>query len=471
MKDNYQTSQSDAGGRNANTINESEKNDFNLRNFKVSWDEENNAILLTWKANIELEDQKLVILKRKCAQNIYEQEIEVSNVSSWRDQEIQKETCYHYEIGFKNEDSFKVLAQSEIKTPEQTASILEKEFTGQTKALPEPHKYQVVLIVKVRTKKGDVSKTIEKYSGDGKLVEVFNVLQNGPFIDANVFENQNYVYQLKINDKTLQNDEVSSALQVKAIIPRDYVIDNINEISPIEAERNYIGEGRLFFKANSQLITWGKKLNINVKEIISENAIIRTFPENHTAQSGEKGKPGGYIRIGAESAQGNLEVFALGEKGGKGLKGKPGNVGSKGRSGGAGQHKAQKHGEDDFTWICTSQAEKGGVGGKGEDGGVGGNGGTGGVSAQLVVVIKNQNGFKLIPHIAGGEGGDIGEGGDFGPGGPGGDGGSGPEGCGKMEQGQQGSNGKPGLSGKKGESGKLLKECFEFNSFKSCTDS
>lgn len=195
------------------------------------------------------------------------------------------------------------------------------------------------------------------------------------------------------------------------------------------------------FTHRGALYTLGNETHLEIKNLISDDGSIATFPENAQALSGNTGKAGGHIVLNIESAQGPLRLILRGENGADGLPGNPPDAALNGTPG------------LPMGIFCDSQrkgypAVAPGSGAKGYRGGDGGNGGN---SGTLLIEVKHDLGFKLEVQKVAGKGGPGGVGGMGGAGGAPGVPTKKCESAIYKEPGDEGPQGDDGASGKDGE--------------------
>lgn len=250
---------------------------------------------------------------------------------------------------------------------------------------------------------------------------------------------------------------ISAGEQVGVVVelPKDLVIQGAIKAASIPA-RAY---SRIFFERDAKLVTEGKEMTFEAETILSQSALIESFPSGTRAKDGVHtrgldGRSGGKIVFKAKRMSGQLEVILRGEDGGHGA---PGAVMERAREG--------RH---SLIELRKCEAPPAGFTGEnGKTGNSGFGGGNGGDSGSVLIDIVDARELKLGTHLINGLGG---RGGAGGPGQQGGLGGTrkivfagvgmchhsfesnwsrGPEGS-------TGANGSAGASGKDGASGTCL---------------
>lgn len=215
---------------------------------------------------------------------------------------------------------------------------------------------------------------------------------------------------------------------------------------------------RLVLEQGAELLTEGRDLEIKVIELVAEDAVIRTFPEDSVAS--EKGRPGGLISIRALRSSGHLTIYGGGEKGGKG-----GNVTDRPRAGkgkdGNPSRTSTRGGREERESYCSTLAGQGGKGETGLAGLDGKPGYQGGDSAKIEVLISQDSALTVRAEHEPGKGGDGGDRGKEGKGGPGGDGGKKSAECPEGPVGLPGNDGQPGKNGDVGPVGMKLACCVK----------
>ncbi|XGC81364.1 hypothetical protein ACES2L_02555 [Bdellovibrio bacteriovorus] len=210
---------------------------------------------------------------------------------------------------------------------------------------------------------------------------------------------------------------------------------------PYQPQKYKFTHQTLKFTHRGALYTMGNEVHLEIENLVSDDGLIATFPENAQALSQQNGKHGGHIVLNIKSAQGHLKSILRGENGADGLPGNPPDAALNGTPGlpmGA---------------FCDSQ-KKGypavapGPGAKGYRGGDGSHGGN---SGTLLVEVNQDLGFKLDVKKVAGKGGEPGAGGEGGAGGAPGLATKKCESAIYKEPGKDGPQGDDGASGKDGE--------------------
>lgn len=160
---------------------------------------------------------------------------------------------------------------------------------------------------------------------------------------------------------------------------------------------------RLTITDRGVLYTLGNNVRFHVHDFKANSGAIATFPEGQTAANDQEGRSGGYILLDVDQAEGFLNIFMRGERGGKGSDGAPPDASLKGH-----------RGENADSCAAPNPKVKGENGNKGHNGLSGGKGGD---SGALEVKIKNDTDFTYNPQLIPGLGGAFGRGGDGGEGG------------------------------------------------------
>lgn len=223
---------------------------------------------------------------------------------------------------------------------------------------------------------------------------------------------------------------------------------------------------RLILRQGAELVTEGRDLNVQLIELISEDATILTFPEDSVAPPGQPGRPGGSISIHAIRGSGKLTILGRGERGGKGGDGGQGPPGDRGQPGrpSVSSFKIVRPFPVEIEHICVASAGGGQRGGTGRTGLQGSKGLPGGDSAKIEVFISELPAPLLEARSIPGKGGEGGAGGPGGEGGEGGEGGAPSTACPLGPPGLPGDRGPQGPQGEEGETGKRLSCCVKIHS-------
>jgi hypothetical protein len=75
------------------------------------------------------------------------------------------------------------------------------------------------------------------------------------------------------------------------VIPRDLELRGNNTFKNID------GINRLFLYRDTVLTTQGEDVTLQVGEIISDDALLQTFPVGQKAPAGQSGRAGGKLKI------------------------------------------------------------------------------------------------------------------------------------------------------------------------------
>lgn len=208
---------------------------------------------------------------------------------------------------------------------------------------------------------------------------------------------------------------------------------------------------RLFLKRGARFITNGANIRLEIKELISEDALITTFEPDVVAKARTAGRHGGHLEIHIGKATGKLKIELRGEKGGEGAPGKSPDITLKGPPGNEGPS---------FSFLTGGGGLAGSPGGRGAPGFPGENGFSGGNSGSAYIKINDDKDFVLELSRLPGAGGSPGAGGQ---GGSGGDGGLGGLGINLMRHatGASGPQGPQGPSGAIGTIGLFERLCLQ----------
>jgi len=220
---------------------------------------------------------------------------------------------------------------------------------------------------------------------------------------------------------------------------------------------------RLVLKSGAQFITQGLNLRLEIDELISDNGVIQTFPDDQRAPVGQEGRSGGHLELVVGHATGKFNVKMLGEQGGEGIPGKDPDESLRGPKGPNGNNVIICNVGGNITgiFIC-KQPSSGGAGGQGLPGFPGGIGFKGGDSGTaLIKIASTDDGFELHTERKSGAGGIGGLGGAGGLGGFGGDPGDKKWLNVIVTTGPQGPQGPRGPTGNKGLDGYQEKICKE----------
>lgn len=236
------------------------------------------------------------------------------------------------------------------------------------------------------------------------------------YLDTDIESKHSYRYELG----TVDGENMFSMSQESTVaVPIDLLAEEFEAL--VKSEKSPITVGRVFF-GSKPIVTFGRAIEINADEIVSDNSVIETFPESQTARDGVAGRFGGRISIKANSARGKLTIFLRGENGGQGIRpaGRPPKA-PQGHEGNNGTVVIHGLGSDRVSYTCEGFKEAGN-GHPGLQGFPGVIGLPGGSTGELhVEILEPQESFKLVPIRVpgrgglGSQGGFGGEGGDSGP--------------------------------------------------------
>ena len=361
--------------------------------------------------------------------------------------------------------------------PPQVASGLD----AHVESLPEPNKYKVKL-----TWRGfDAPSPLYLYRGNQKALQQVTQLTSAStrYEDPTVQAGEKYQYFIA----TIENGGPVNRASATVDIPHDL------EVRGNASLKSADGINRLFLYRDTVLTTLGQTVIVQVNEIISDDAILQSFPSGQKAPSGQSGRAGGSIDIRAKLGSGRLHIFARGESGGDGLDGLPGSAGANGTQGQAGDwgintdlyNYLNRSFVDSYgnlmrrfpkppenpewntvfagrpLYICARPATNGLPGGNGTTAQDGGSGGNGGNSATAVVRIKEDSDFQVDITVEPGISGIGGRPGKGGLGGPGGAPGALDQGhkCPPAQTGPTGQNGIDGRQGRPGDNGVKQPAC------------
>lgn len=237
----------------------------------------------------------------------------------------------------------------------------------------------------------------------------------------------------------------------------------------IQSEQIVLRFDRLVLGPDSEFITQGLNVRLEVKELISDGGTIRTFKSDQIARPGSDGRRGGNIEIIVHRAVGHLHLVLQGEHGGRGLDGKAPDESLRGPQGSKGLDAIYQFSGNSTgpSWHRVRKANNGAPGGVGLPGFSGGSGFKGGDSGTALVKVSVAEEFTLSSHKVPGEGGAGGQGGVGGAGGFGGEPGiDKPPGFPRSYLqytvvGGQGPQGPQGSAGESGPGGYEEKICLE----------
>jgi hypothetical protein len=166
--------------------------------------------------------------------------------------------------------------------------------------------------------------TIRRNDSDLNKIELASVSGAAKdYLDSKTEAGKKYIYFLG----TGTGNDFQVIEQTDITIPMDLQVGASTEL------QNVVALGRLFLEKDSKIVTHGVSLNLTVNEIISKGGIIESFDASDSAPDQSDGRPGGDISIRAQRGQGNLTIFARGERGGTGPHGTIGTTGSVGGAG------------------------------------------------------------------------------------------------------------------------------------------
>jgi hypothetical protein len=211
-----------------------------------------------------------------------------------------------------------------VKPPTPPAARSSKAFTASTELTPEPNKYVVKL-----TWQG--LKLIPPFSlyreNQANLKQIALLSQEAKdYLDADVAAGESYQYSLGAEEDGVFKKVTTEIVKV----PRDLEVHG--ETSDLRRLSEF---SRLFLYKDAVITTQGKDLDLtSLTALISDNALIQTFPPKQKADLGKDGRNGGTIKISAATGAGRLRILAVGEDGGEGIEGQ---IGSNGGPGAPGQ--------------------------------------------------------------------------------------------------------------------------------------
>lgn len=240
---------------------------------------------------------------------------------------------------------------------------------------------------------------------------------------------------------TLKDKKESVKPETEFVVEESYTL-------PLQRNMMYqqvVEYDRLILKKGARFQTEGANVRIDIKELVSEDAVIATFSPDTTAEKRKSGRAGGHLELHVGKATGNLTVELRGENGGDGEAGAEPVASMKGAQGAPGMDWIGGFGYSSVIYI-PSAGNPGAQGFQGESGFPGGNSG----SADIQISDDSELSLSVarIPGRggAGGSGGAGGEGGEGGIGGQRGDLNRFPNGA----MGPQGSQGPVGTVGATG---------------------
>lgn len=112
------------------------------------------------------------------------------------------------------------------------------------------------------------------------------------------------------------NDSLGQELkEIKFTVPKNIVVQSKTTLPELHNQKI----GTLLLTADAEIITEGRPLNLEVKNLISLNGTLSTFEISSIdlTPADTQGKDGGMIKINAEEAQGSLTVNLRGTNGGR----------------------------------------------------------------------------------------------------------------------------------------------------------
>ncbi len=235
------------------------------------------------------------------------------------------------------------------------------------------------------------------------------------------------------------------------------------------SEQRLLRYDRLILGRKAQFITQGLNVRIEVKELIADDATIRTFKSDQVTAQGFNGHSGGHLELFAKRATGKLNIIMQGEKGGMGAEGAAANETLRGAKGANGEPAIFNR--SGYTSYLVARATNGAQGAPGLQGFSGGDGLRGGDSGTAFIEIASTEDFNIEIQKNPGSGGKGGIGGPGGAGGFGGEPGleagldfSSAQVHNYTVPGPQGIQGPQGPAGKIGTWGLKEKSCVQVNS-------
>lgn len=348
-----------------------------------------------------------------------------------------------------------------------------KDLTAVLHELPSPNRFEVALawsaepgvsayIVKRKDKRGQISQ-----------LDLLPGAANS-FSDSSVEPQNRYVYSVV----GMRDGAVLASREATIETPLDLEVTSAVDWPASEIT----GINRLFLRKGTRLRTLGRDFRIDVRAMISDDAVIESFPEGRTAALGLAGSHGGSLDLRAQIGTGSLLVLARGEDGGAGFPGARGGAGPAGARGSDGVADYEMdctllsfarlaigdHGHCFKNWYCKRDTGNGAPGGRGASGAGGGSGFAGGDSMSVTVDVADAKDLSLRYEKLPGLGGPGGPGGGGGPGGPGGPPGSRDSGghCRAAQFGPTGPVGPQGPSGSSGSSGETRPVCLSLSGTK-----
>jgi hypothetical protein len=281
------------------------------------------------------------------------------------------------------------------------------------------------------------------------------------FIDTKVHPFTSYRYKVFQLEK-IDPSNVLESVEI-SIEGNELIIKGEQKLSGLKFNNPPIH--RLKFEPGSVLLTEGKKLVLNLIELVSDKGAIMSFHKDAVASPQKPGRHGGLIQITTQRAEGDIQIIGRGEKGGIGKTGNRGDAGLKGDRGEFAAYRLQFD-PDSRTRIatCTRGPGDGKRGKPGKSGEKGGDGAHGGNSSQIKIKIIEPTSLIVKAKAISGQGGHGGKGGKGGKGGPGGDQGRPNDICAHWAQkGPNGSKGAQGAPGNKGPNGKKIIPVLKFD--------
>lgn len=260
---------------------------------------------------------------------------------------------------------------------------------------------------------------------------------------------------------TLKDKNTTEEVELKElIVEKEYSLP----VPLAQSQQQVLRIEKLVLKPGAQFITQGLNLKLEITELVSENATIRSFKVDQTAQDFTTGRSGGQLELSVGRVVGTLSVEMRGERGGRGRPGPAADASLKGPTGVHGMDTvwtSSSRGSGSLTLIISGT--DGAPGGSGAPGFPGLAGMRGGDSGRAYLKIADSSDANIqIDNIAG-LGGDGGNGGPGGEGGEGGEAGGcqGPVSCPIQSPGPRGAQGPQGPQGPIGPSGLSENHCIE----------
>ncbi|MEZ0391928.1 MAG: hypothetical protein ACAH59_06920 [Pseudobdellovibrionaceae bacterium] len=172
--------------------------------------------------------------------------------------------------------------------------------------LPTPNRYAVRLPMPLASQQVF---RYEKSAGPDSRLEVSAQLKEGLLYDDQVQAGKVYVYEYSAAEP------LEKPVVLEATIPVDWVVPAGYSLQHDEIWDQY---RRIFFNQGVVLSLNNFNLQIKADQIISDQAVIRTYPAGTRAAVGVKGLNGGQLKMVLRSGLGNLRFEFRGQEGGPG---------------------------------------------------------------------------------------------------------------------------------------------------------